>query len=807
MNNSSKYLLNFRDMRQQSLDDTARYSADIDNNSINDNVSVLEGGKARVKVLEKEHSRYELVDVLVDDLPPTLNIKANADGNVLSLTTENDDKFTVRVNGDAPFSVEFVYNNNVEVILKSDRLVLRKTDSDEAFSFDVEFAGAERLYGLHHHAHPLTLGETADGSKDPFRLRNSDTAGYGVDTTIALYGAVPVIYGHSPNWTSGMFLHNAAQQWVDIDYNGDNPSAYFMAESGTLDLFVMVGPTPKEIVRQFTNLTGIAHLPQLWTLGYHQCRYSYQSQEDVKDVVANMDNHDFPMDAIWLDIDYTNEKRYFTWNPETFSDPIEMQQNLSASNRKLVTIIDPHYKVDDDYPVYAGGKENLFVKLPSGENYEDDCWPGRSTWFDFLNPDARDYYASWFSYDKFEGTTETLAGIWNDMNEPAVFNGDYESSMPSECVHIGGVPHRDIHNIYGFLQTKATHQGLMQRDNGTKRPFILTRSHFAGSQRYAAMWTGDNNAQWSHLGITYPECINSNLVGLVFCGADMGGFLGNPPDALLQRWFQAGVWLPFFRSHSNSNTNRREPFLFAEEVQDVLRKAMKLRYKHIPVWYTLFYEHTLHGDPIIRPFFYEYPEVPEEPAHVLLGSNILARPVVEENVDSITVSFPGSNTNWYRVDDESWSVHKGNTKEELEVDINTSPYYYKAGSVIPLKVTERKSTKDMQDDPLTLYVNLDEDGNAEGTYYQDDYESFEYATDDKFLCVNLKYVPDTHGIQVEVIDGDSDEFSPVIKEIIIHDLEGSEVRYSTNAEGVPLSGIDVSSHFSKTGSNKMLILL
>ncbi|KAJ8927404.1 hypothetical protein NQ314_020184, partial [Rhamnusium bicolor] len=557
------------------------------------------------------------------------------------------------------------------------------TDSSKAFSFGVEFVGASKLYGLYHHAYKLSLDETADGSSDPFRLRNSDAGHYEVDSTMALYGSVPVIYGHSAKRTSGIFLHNAAEQWVDISYGGNSPSAYFMVESGTFDLFALLGPTPREVVRQFTNLTGVAHLPQLWTLGYHQCRYSYQTQEDVKEVVANMDKYDFPLDAVWLDIDYTNGKRYFTWNPDNFSDPNEMQANLSSTNRKLVTIIDPHIKVDDNYNVYAGAKENYFVKWANGSNFEGDCWPGLSSYLDFLNPNVRDYYASWYSYEKFERSTETLAGIWNDMNEPSVFNLDYEITMP-------------------FETTKATHQGLMQRDNYTKRPFILTRSHFAGSQRYAAVWTGDNMSDWPYLAVSYSECMISNIIGMVFCGADIGGFFNDPEEQLLQRWYQAGIWLPFFRGHSDAEASRREPYLFSENVQNTIRNAIKLRYKHIPYWYTLFNEHTRYGDPVIRPLFYSYPEVVDKDDHVLVG-----KPVLEADVTSILVFFPGSGTNWYRIDDDSWSVHKGNSSEIIAVDINTSPYYYRAGSIILRKDRERISTADMNDDPYVLYANLD----------------------------------------------------------------------------------------------------
>ncbi|CAH1986079.1 unnamed protein product [Acanthoscelides obtectus] len=552
----------------------------------------------------------------------------------------------------------------------------------------------------------MTLRETINS--DPYRLKNVDAGVYPAYSTNSLYGAVPIVYGHSKERTTGVFLLNAAQQFIDISYN-DQPkaSAHFLVEGGSLDLFVFYGPTFKQVVRQFVELTGKMHMPQLWTLGYHQCRYSYKTQDEVKEVVSTMEQNDFPMDAIWLDIDYTDGKRYFTWNPDTFSDPIGMQEYLASMDKRLVTIIDPHFMVDENYPVYVGAKGKYFAKTENGDDYQANCWPGTSSYIDFLNPEARDYYASWFQFDKFNGSTETLAGIWNDMNEPAVFGGD-ESTFPNDIIHYGNVKHRDIHNMYGFLQTKATHQALMTRDNNLKRPFILTRSHFAGSQRYAAMWTGDNTADWPHMQVTYSECIISGLVGHVFCGADIGGFFNNPESELLQRWYQAGVWLPFYRGHANDNTERREPYVLPEDAQIVVRNALKTRYRHLPVFYTLFYLHVSSGDPVVRPLFYEYPEMVDIDDHILL--DILAAPVMEQGGRTKTVHFPGDeNTYWYRADQPTgdWTVHKGGTVETFDVDLETSLYFYRAGSIVAVSDNKRTSTNGLMSDRLTVHVNLD----------------------------------------------------------------------------------------------------
>ncbi|CAG9823717.1 unnamed protein product [Phaedon cochleariae] len=712
-------------LRHHILDQADQYAAVIDSYTVDNHVvtipiknadntlhlkiSLLDGNKARVKVEEINSTRYELGDlVIVEDLqvlPITTKLK-NSSINIKSKNNAHHQRVVIKPG--PPFTVNVYYKDSLRVVLNAERLLMESLNTSQVFTFGVEFEEASRLYGLFNHAYKLALGETMDNSTDPFRLRNSDSWAYEADSTMALYGAIPAIYGHSHDRSSGIFLHNAAEQWIDITYKTRSPSAYFMVEGAAFDLFVLLGPTPKDLTRQMTTMTGRAHMPQLWTLGYHQCRFSYKSQEDIKTVVALMDANDFPFDAIWLDGDHSDDNKWFMWNHTTFTDPIEMQRNISATGRKCVSISDPHIKVDDKYAVYAGGKKDYFVKWANGSNYEADCWPGLSSWIDFLKPDAADYYASWYAFDKFNGSTETLAGIWNDMNEPAVFDDSIEKTLPFETLHNGSVKHGDIHNIYGLLQVKATHKGLLNRDQHQKRPFILTRSTFAGSQRYAAMWTGDNSATWEHFANSYSECMTSNILGMVFCGADIGGFLRDPDDQLLQRWYQGAVWTPFFRGHSSRESKRREPYLFSSEVQTVIRNALRLRYQHIPVFYTLFFEHTRTGDPIIRPLFYQYPEIYERDTQMLIGTDIMSVAVTKENVTSVEVYIPGKRgvDSWYRIDrNKTWTLSLAGEVENVEVDINSSPVYYRAGSIIVRNDMKVRSTTEAVHTAYTIYVN------------------------------------------------------------------------------------------------------
>lgn len=224
-------------------------------------------------------------------------------------------------------------------------------------------------------------------------------------------------------------------------------------------------------------------MPPLFSLAYHQCRWNYNDQDDVKNVNGGFEEHQIPMDVMWLDIEHTNDKRYFTWDSNKFPNSEQMIQELSSFGRKLVTIVDPHIKKDDSYHIYSEAKEkNYFVKDKSGGQLDGWCWPGSSAWPDFLNEEVQKWWASKFLLENYKGTTlDTYT--WNDMNEPSMFNGP-EITFHKDSIHLNGFEHRHVHNIYGINLVKATYMGHLLRSNGERRPFVLTRSTFAGSQRY-----------------------------------------------------------------------------------------------------------------------------------------------------------------------------------------------------------------------------------------------------------------------------------------------------------------------------------
>ena len=542
---------------------------------------------------------------------------------------------------------------------------------------------------------------------------------------MALYGSMPYIFAHSAEKSVGILWLNPSETWVDIEYrSGSNAWTHFMSETGYIDMFIFTGPRPADVLHQFSSLVGTTPLPPLFSTGYHQCRWNYNDEADVAGISENMDLNFIPCDVIWLDIEHTDGKRYFTWDYSRFPNPAEMQNNLTRSGRKLVNIVDPHMKRDDNFGKYADLKNHGYlVKDRNGNDYDGWCWPGSSSWADFLSPEVRLWWAEQFSFDNYPGSTEGLY-IWNDMNEPSVFSGP-EVTMHKDALHVGGWEHRELHNMYGHYQVMATFLGLLKRSHHQKRPFILTRSFFVGSQRYAGVWTGDNMAEWSHLRITTPMLLTLSMSGMTLCGSDVGGFFKNPEPELLTRWYQAAAFHPFYREHAHIDTRRREPWVFDQDTLTKIRGAIQLRYSYLPYWYTLFYEGENSGMPPMRPAWLEFPHDTESFAiddSFMVGPAIFVHPITEAGMTSATFYLPPGL--WYRADD--WSTVEGGRSITEAVVPEAIPVFQRGGTIVSRWLRPRRSTVAMQNDPLTLIVCLNEGEQAEGRVFVDEYDGYQY---------------------------------------------------------------------------------
>ncbi|XP_033124812.1 neutral alpha-glucosidase AB-like isoform X2 [Anneissia japonica] len=629
-----------------------------------------------------------------------------------------------------------------------------KPNGPSAVGLDFSFIDFEHVYGIPEHADTFALKTTLN--TDPYRLFNLDVFEYELNNPMALYGSIPYMLAHNSERTIGIFWLNAAETWVDISSNtadrslfgkmfdlvkggGDIPQvdSHWFSESGIIDVFILLGPSPDDVFSQYASLTGTTPIPPLFAISYHQCRWNYNDEDDVKSVDANFDEYDIPVDVIWLDIEHTDGKRYMTWDKVKFPNPVQMQDQLASKGRKMVTIIDPHFKKDDNYHVYKQGKDlGHFIKNHDGGDYDGWCWPGSSAWIDFTNPASREFYSNLF-VDQYEGSTHNLF-TWNDMNEPSVFNGP-EVTIHKDAIHHNGWENRDVHNIYGTYMQMATAEGQIKRSGGKERPFVLSRAFFAGSQRYGAIWTGDNMADWDHLQASIPMLLSISVAGLPFVGADVGGFFKNPEPELLTRWYQAAAYQPFFRAHAHLDTKRREPWLQPANNMAVIRSAIRQRYALLPFWYTQFYISSLNGALVMRPLWAQFPtdtNTFKTEDEYMIGKSLLVHPVTSKGATAVNVYFPGKDSIWYDV--QTYKSYTGTKSISISVTLEKIPVYQLGGSIVPKKERVRRCSALGVDDPYTLVVALDAQYSAKGELYIDDGHSFDYKQN-QFLYRSFTY--------------------------------------------------------------------
>lgn len=659
----------------------------------------------------------------------------------------------------------------------------KKRSGPTAVSLDVTFPAADALYGLPEHATSLALKRTrGDGAKytEPYRLFNLDVFEHKLDSPMALYGAVPLAVAHGlvgegatrRPLTAGAFFMNPSEMWVDVmapAAKSSGEATHWVAETGVMDLFLFATASPAALAAQYHKLTGLPALPPRFAMAYHQCRWNYKSHEDVLAVNAGFEAHDIPYDILWLDIEHTDGKRYFTWDDKLFPDPVAMQAELAQHGRHLVTIIDPHVKKDDNYGVYRQLRDkDLLTRVAGGDVYEGDCWAGRSVYPDFARAEVRSEWAANYALDRYPGSSATLH-VWNDMNEPSVFSGP-EVTMPKDVLHFGGAAeHRDVHNVYGLYYHMANKDGLAARQAAvvtppttvlpdwapagavsvspvpgaaipTHRTFVLSRALFAGTQRVGAIWTGDNFATWEFLHDTTAMLLSLSVGGISFAGADVGGFFGNPTAELLERWYQAAVLTPFFRAHAHIETKRREPWLFGEPHTSRLRAAVRQRYAHLPYLYTEMRLSNTTGVPPMRPLVYEFPADPATFARdgaYLTGPAVMVVPVTAPGKTEVVAYIPLTTNAAGAVVRSQWfhaatlaPVASPAVDSDGEVTLPAPadyvPVLYRGGHVVPLQRRPRRSTNAMTLDPFSLVAALDADRAAAGSLYIDDGASHKY---------------------------------------------------------------------------------
>ena len=610
-------------------------------------------------------------------------------------------------------------------------------------------------------------------------LWGSDVYGYD-ENTDPLYKNIPFFIGLHHDRAYGIFFDNTFRS--SFDFGAERSSvASFWAQGGEMNFYFMDGPKISDVVSSYARLTGVPELPPLWALGFHQCKWSYKSEDEVMAIASGFKTLEIPCDAIYVDIDYMDGFRCFTWNSSSnaYPDPRRMTEALAEDGIKTVAIIDPGIKIDPEYHVYQSGLENdVFCRRMDGPLLKGSVWPGPCHFPDFTDEKVRDWWADLFPPFMQESG---LAGIWTDMNEPAVFNED--KTFPRDVRHdFDGHPcsHRKAHNVYGMQMSRATQEGL-RRAAPNRRPFVITRSAYAGTQRYSSAWTGDIQSTWEHLKIGNGQCQRLSLSGYSFVGTDIGGFSGRSDGELFVRWLQMGVFHPFCRVHSSGDENEQEPWSFGDPYTAVAKKFIELRYRILPYLYSVFEEHIREGKPMLRSLVYldqSDTECHGRMEEFALGADLLTCPISDEGIEGRWLYLPKGT--WY----DFWNGEKQVGGEEIwrDVPLDEVPLYVRGGSILPLSPVRMNSSVPLNLMELHVYPD---GGVAEGSLYEDAGEGYDHL---EGKAVRKTFRWEKEGKSWRLSQDRAGDFSPEYGEyqVALHGLEKKSLKVSVDG-GKPIS--------------------
>lgn len=696
----------------------------------------------RVRLAAKgilERSSSYAIDTSVDRHTPIANVK--------------ETRSTIEISNPIGTKVVIKKLNCLISVYDANGNLVVEDDAARPLSFNKENGAAETskkrtnielYYGFGEKALPISRHE------QNMVMWNTDTFAYppGLDP---IYQSIPFFIALNQGKAYGIFLNNTHRTYFDMGKR--DPASYtFGAPGGELDYFVFTGGkerTPSKVLFDYTELTGRTQLPPIWALGNQQSRWSYSPESKVREVANKFKENKIPLDVIYLDIDYMDGYRVFTWDKERFPDPKKLIADLREQGIRTVLIIDPGIKVDEKYHAYRDGVEKgMFVKTADGKELHANVWPGVCAFPDFTSKKVREWFGSFYQQHLDEG----VSGFWNDMNEPGVFIPDALNepkhyhhplkTFPLDAKHEGdGVngTHSRYHNVYGMQMARSTFEGV-KKLRPEQRPFVLTRAGFAGIQRFSAVWTGDNQATWDHLAMTIPMLTNLSVSGVTFVGADVGGFTGNPSKELYARWLQAAALTPFLRSHSEVASNPQEPYSFGDDYTKINRSTIELRYRFLPYLYTLFYAQERDGKPVMRPLWFEYPNDIKTyliDDQYLVGRDLLVAPVLKEGRTKRDVYFPAGD-DW--VDWHTGTRYKGGTTAPIQAPIDRLPLFVRVGAVIPTQPAI-KNTDAMKDADITLVVaaGIEPSKTIESRLFQDAGDGYDYKLARNWRTVRIEH--------------------------------------------------------------------
>ncbi|KAB2664908.1 MAG: DUF5110 domain-containing protein [Verrucomicrobia bacterium] len=580
---------------------------------------------------------------------------------------------------------------------------------DEA-RVDLDLADGEKLFGLGETTGPIDKRGLVREFWNTDVLAHSPAIHPGMRS---LYISIPFVLSMREGRAAGLFWDNPRRQTWDLGQSKPG-AARLKAAAGEIDLYLFLGPTPAAVVGRYTELTGRIPMPPRWALGYQQCRYSYETGTEFEAVARHFRRRKIPCDVLYLDIHHMDGYRVFTFGKD-FPDAKGMIARLARRGFKVAAIVDPGVKNDPKFGVLRRGTAaGAFVRnADGGGDFLGEAWPGEARFPDFLNAAARD----WWGDEQKVLLDAGVAAVWNDMNEPANF-GRPDKTLAPDALHAtdhGPARHEEVHNLYGMQMSRASREGAL-RHRPDERPFVITRATYAGGQRHAIVWTGDNSSCWEHLADSIQMLLNLGLSGVAFCGGDVGGFLDNATPELLVRWMQFAAFTPFFRNHSNLGTVHQEPWAFGEATEDICRTWIGLRYQFLPTWYALVAEAHKTGAPPMRPLLWHYPNDPVAVAcgdQFLVGPNLLVAPVTRQGCAARAVYLP--NDLWF----DFWTGerHEGGRHVLARTPMDRIPVFVRAGSLLALADT-RQHLDGKGDATVTLHAWPGPRGELE--WYEDD---------------------------------------------------------------------------------------